>query len=265
MQSLRHHAKVRLMLIPGHGGIDLDRSLRGSLASSSHEAAWGRTMARRIDHASWDQLFVRTAANGRPLQARLREMVISAISDGWLATDMPLPSSRQLARNLGIARNTLSLAYQQLIDEDVLEPRERISYFVKSVGSDCPAVERPNKETGADAIHGASRLAARSMARASSARMPSAMPSPAPGEPSPMRIGKPPTSGSLAILASRSGSFAAPARTACALRRKAAISSRSRMAKSPRSGPFASSDSLSPPDPSSQGPFIVACKDNDDA
>jgi GntR family transcriptional regulator/MocR family aminotransferase len=91
-------------------------------------------VVRRIDQASWDRLFVRTVASGRPLQARLREMVVSAISEGWLSADMPLPSSRQLARNLGVARNTVLLAYQQLVDEDVLEARERSGYFVRSPG-----------------------------------------------------------------------------------------------------------------------------------
>ncbi|MGI9511092.1 MAG: PLP-dependent aminotransferase family protein [Geminicoccaceae bacterium] len=118
-------------------------------------------MARRIDHASWDQLFVRTAASGRPLQARLREMVTSAISEGWLATDMPLPSSRQLARNLKIARNTVLLAYQQLVDEDVLEARERSGYFVKSASSACPSAERSNKENAGAAVDWTGRLAIR--------------------------------------------------------------------------------------------------------
>ncbi|MDH3665282.1 MAG: GntR family transcriptional regulator, partial [Alphaproteobacteria bacterium] len=118
-------------------------------------------MARRIDQASWDQLFVRTAASGRPLQARLREMVVSAISEGWLATDIPLPSSRQLARNLGIARNTVLLAYQQLVDEEVLEARERSGYFVKSAGSACPSASRPSEENRGTVVDWASHLAIR--------------------------------------------------------------------------------------------------------
>ncbi len=118
-------------------------------------------MARRIDHASWDQLFARTVTSGRPLQARLREMVIGAIDEGWLAADMPLPSSRQLARNLGIARNTVLLAFQQLVDEDVLEARERSGYFVKSKGSGCPSPERRSQENGGAAVDWAGRLAVR--------------------------------------------------------------------------------------------------------
>ncbi|MDX1540064.1 MAG: winged helix-turn-helix domain-containing protein, partial [Geminicoccaceae bacterium] len=89
---------------------------------------------RRIDQASWDRLFARSAPSGRTLQARLREMVVSAISEGWLGADTPLPSSRELARSLGLARNTVLLAYQQLVDDEVLEARERSGYFVRANG-----------------------------------------------------------------------------------------------------------------------------------
>jgi len=41
-----------------------------------------------------------------------------------------LPSSRELARQLGVARNTVVLAYQHLIDERYLLSRERRGYFV---------------------------------------------------------------------------------------------------------------------------------------
>ncbi|MGI9417338.1 MAG: PLP-dependent aminotransferase family protein [Geminicoccaceae bacterium] len=109
-------------------------------------------VVRRIDQASWDRLFVRTVASGRPLQARLREMVISAISEGWLGADMPLPSSRQLARNLGVARNTVLLAYQQLVDEDVLEARERSGYFVRSSGDRLPCADLTTKAAAGPAV-----------------------------------------------------------------------------------------------------------------
>jgi len=43
---------------------------------------------------------------------------------------LPLPSSRELAKQLGIARNTVVLAYQHLIDENYLISEERRGYFV---------------------------------------------------------------------------------------------------------------------------------------
>ncbi|MGI9437459.1 MAG: PLP-dependent aminotransferase family protein, partial [Geminicoccaceae bacterium] len=116
-------------------------------------------MARRIDQASWDRLFVRTAASGRPLQARLREMVVSAISEGWLGADTPLPSSRQLARNLGVARNTVLLAYQQLVDEDVLEARERSGYFVRAGGRTRPCHEHLSRPPLTGTVDWSTRLA----------------------------------------------------------------------------------------------------------
>ena len=96
-------------------------------------------MAPRIDRALWNRLFDRTAATGWQLQARLREMVAAGISEGWLVPGTPLPSSRALAENLGVARNTVLLAYQQLVDEDLLESRERSGYFVR----DRPSIGRP--------------------------------------------------------------------------------------------------------------------------
>jgi GntR family transcriptional regulator/MocR family aminotransferase len=89
-------------------------------------------MPKRINHAWWDRLFAQTAATGRSLQARLREMVVSAVNEGWVPSDTSLPSSRALAANLGVARNTVLLAYQQLVDEGVLESRERSGYFVRA-------------------------------------------------------------------------------------------------------------------------------------
>ena len=51
------------------------------------------------------------------LQARVREMLVAAILDGHLPPTSPLPSCRKLAKQLGVARNTVVLAYQHLVDE----------------------------------------------------------------------------------------------------------------------------------------------------
>ena len=44
--------------------------------------------------------------------------------------DLPLPSSRELAQQLQVSRNTIVLAYQRLVDEGYLISRERQGYFV---------------------------------------------------------------------------------------------------------------------------------------
>lgn len=78
----------------------------------------------------WKQLF-RLSVNGKVgLQLQLRETVVRAILDGHINTDAPLPSSRELARQLGISRNTVVLAYQHLIDDGYLVAHERSGYYV---------------------------------------------------------------------------------------------------------------------------------------
>ncbi len=77
-----------------------------------------------------DFLFHLRADEPRGLQAELRRILVSAILDGQLAPGHRLPSCRRLARRLGVARNTVVLAYQNLIDEGYLVSRERSGYFV---------------------------------------------------------------------------------------------------------------------------------------
>lgn len=67
---------------------------------------------------------------GLGLQHQLRQQLIEAITAGVFSPGGVLPSSRQLARDLGIARNTVVLAYQQLIDEGHIVARERSGLYV---------------------------------------------------------------------------------------------------------------------------------------
>ncbi|MFT5502635.1 MAG: GntR family transcriptional regulator/MocR family aminotransferase [Gammaproteobacteria bacterium] len=78
----------------------------------------------------WDRLFQISTDKKVSYQRQLREMIVSAILDDKLPLELALPSSRELARHLGIARNTVVLAYQQLIDEGYLVSRERSGYFI---------------------------------------------------------------------------------------------------------------------------------------
>ncbi|MFQ5994499.1 MAG: PLP-dependent aminotransferase family protein [Acidiferrobacterales bacterium] len=77
-----------------------------------------------------DQL-LHLAPNSRTsLQGQIREMMVSAILDGHILAGSPVPSCRRLATQLGVARNTVVLAYQQLVDEGYLVSRERSGYYV---------------------------------------------------------------------------------------------------------------------------------------
>ena len=78
----------------------------------------------------WSRLFKLSTKRKVSYQRQLREMIVSAILDDKLPLEIPLPSSRELAKHLGIARNTVVLAYQQLIDEGYLVARERSGYYI---------------------------------------------------------------------------------------------------------------------------------------
>ena len=64
------------------------------------------------------------------LQEQIRRSVIGAIADAVFRPGRRLPSSRKLADALGLSRNTVFLAYQQLIAEGHLEARERSGIYV---------------------------------------------------------------------------------------------------------------------------------------
>jgi GntR family transcriptional regulator/MocR family aminotransferase len=89
-------------------------------------------MAQKLNAAMWKQLLQRSERENMSLQGRIREMLVGAILDGQLPAGVPLPSSREMAEQLGVARNTVVLAYQQLADEGYLISRERSGHFVNA-------------------------------------------------------------------------------------------------------------------------------------
>lgn len=64
------------------------------------------------------------------LQTQIRQQLVNAILRGAFPRGSRLPSSRKLAEQLGVARNTVVLAYEQLIEEGYLESRQRSGIFV---------------------------------------------------------------------------------------------------------------------------------------
>lgn len=87
-------------------------------------------MGKAHEKPMWHQLFKLDAEKPQSLQSQLREALVKAILDNRIPVDVPLPSSRELSRQLGVARNTVVLAYQHLIDEHYLLAHERRGYFV---------------------------------------------------------------------------------------------------------------------------------------
>eukprot|EP01034_Spumella_vulgaris_P029888 gene29889-37017_t len=74
-----------------------------------------------------------------PLQQRLRLAAVEAILEGRLPPGATLPSSRELAKALGLSRNTVTSAYMRLIDDGFLEAHPRSGVFVKVHGDQRPS------------------------------------------------------------------------------------------------------------------------------
>jgi GntR family transcriptional regulator/MocR family aminotransferase len=87
-------------------------------------------MPQRNDAAIWSGLFRISTDSGQTLQAQIRQAIVAAILDRQIAASMPLPSCRILAEKLGVARGTVVLAFQQLVDQGFLVARERRGHFV---------------------------------------------------------------------------------------------------------------------------------------
>src|SRR5436309_1907741 len=102
-----------------------------------------------VQSVQWARLFELGAERALPLQARLRLAVVQAIAEGRLASGAAMPSSRELAIQLGISRNTVTAAYVQLVDEGFLEARPRSGVFV-APGARLPRAE-PGRAAAAEA------------------------------------------------------------------------------------------------------------------
>ncbi|HEY6961721.1 MAG TPA: PLP-dependent aminotransferase family protein [Gaiellaceae bacterium] len=86
---------------------------------------------------------------GRTLEAALRD----AVREGRLVAGARLPSTRSLASDLGIARNTVAAAYAQLVAEGWLEARQGSGTRVAARPVAATAPEPPAVKTSARAAH----------------------------------------------------------------------------------------------------------------
>jgi len=77
-----------------------------------------------------DFLFSLKLDSDSTLQTQLRRQLVAAIENRQLLPGQPVPSSRRLAKQLSVARNTIMLAYQALVEQGLLESRERSGFYV---------------------------------------------------------------------------------------------------------------------------------------
>lgn len=68
--------------------------------------------------------------DSQPIYRQLRDRVVAMILDGLLAEGDPLPSVRSVATETRINPLTVLKAYQQLVDEQLVEKRRGLGMFV---------------------------------------------------------------------------------------------------------------------------------------
>jgi GntR family transcriptional regulator / MocR family aminotransferase len=121
-----------------------------------------------MNRTSSPDLLIRLDRSGPPLRAQLEEQLREAIRSGRLAPGLALPSSRVLARDLGVSRGVVVDAYAQLGAEGYLVARQGAPTLVAEAAAE-PA--------------GAAAGAAREGAAAGAARGGAAVPGGAPRPP----------------------------------------------------------------------------------
>ena len=96
-----------------------------------------------------DSLFHIAKGENATLQSQIREVLVSAILEGQLDPDDPLPSTRRMAKNLGVSRNTVVLAYQALADDGYLIARSRSGFYVSDKMLESRTATVPSARPGA--------------------------------------------------------------------------------------------------------------------
>jgi GntR family transcriptional regulator/MocR family aminotransferase len=96
---------------------------------------------RKPKKQMWRQLIDIRVDGAGSLQSQIRIGIVDAILSGALPAGSAAPSSRELAADLKISRNTVVLAYHQLVDDGYLLSHERSGFVVAPIDRIVP--ERP--------------------------------------------------------------------------------------------------------------------------
>ncbi|USG63006.1 PLP-dependent aminotransferase family protein [Sneathiella marina] len=88
-----------------------------------------------------DFMFFEIDRNSRmSFQSQLRTSMVEAIINGQLTCGTKLPSTRKLAKNLGLSRVTVVIVYEKLAEDGYINATERSGYRVADIG---PRVTEP--------------------------------------------------------------------------------------------------------------------------
>ena len=97
------------VLIMGRVGTDEDSGRRPGFSGTKMDPEWN---------------------DSQPIYRQIRDRVVAMILDGLLGAGDPLPSVRTVASESRVNPLTVLKAYQQLVDEDVVEKRRGLGMFV---------------------------------------------------------------------------------------------------------------------------------------
>lgn len=70
--------------------------------------------------------------DGQPIYRQIRDRVVAMILDGLLCEGDPLPSVRTVATESRVNPLTVLKAYQQLVDEQLVEKRRGLGMFINA-------------------------------------------------------------------------------------------------------------------------------------
>lgn len=84
----------------------------------------------KLDSVLWPALWAPHRSGAHSLQTQVRRMLIAAMLDGVLPKGTYLPSTRDLAQELDVSRNTVVIVYQQLVDDGYVCAAPRVGYWV---------------------------------------------------------------------------------------------------------------------------------------
>ncbi len=88
--------------------------------------------------------------SGGTLQHQIKRFVVDGVLTGRFQPGERMPSSRALARHLGISRITVTLAYTDLVADDFLTARGRSGYFISDSAPAAPNFQMEPTDKGAD-------------------------------------------------------------------------------------------------------------------
>lgn len=90
------------------------------------------------------------SATNTPMYRRVRAMLEDLLARGVFDGGRPMPSTRYLAQELGVSRNTVAAAYDELIALGVIESRPRSGLYAAAPLTRTPSAESPRPAPAVD-------------------------------------------------------------------------------------------------------------------